>query len=84
MTNGEQNLRAAVHEFAQSKGLEDHVRWTTTGLEIEFVEPLQRGKNRRFMRCTITPLEVRKCTGLTKTLLKAQWDLAWGRGGSKA
>jgi len=77
VTKGEQNLRAAATQFAVVHGLEDHLQWTRTGLQVEFRAPLERGKNRRFMRCTLTFTEVERCGRDTMDLLKVQWRAAW-------
>ena len=81
MTKGEQNLRAVATQFAVAHGLEAQIVWTRTGLQVEFRAPLERGKNRRFMRCTLTPIEVERCGRDTMDLLKVQWTEAWmGKG----
>lgn len=77
MTRGEQNLRAAVAEFALTYGLTHQALWTGTGLQVEFVEPLECGKDRRFMRCTVAHQDVDRCNGLMKDTLKARWKAAW-------
>ena len=79
MTKGEMNLRSAATGFALEHGLLDKAIWTSTGLEIEFVEPLSPGKNRRFMRCTIALMEVDRCNRSMMDLLRIQWKEAWTR-----
>jgi hypothetical protein len=80
MQRGEQNLRAVAYSFADERDLNLSMNWTGTGLQIEFQEKPQPGKDRKFMRCTIAPLEVRVFDRDSRRLLLAQWDLAWKRG----
>jgi len=77
MTKGEQNLRAVAFTFALEQGLELETRWTTTGLEIEFVERKAKDKMRRFMRCTISTLQVPLIGRADMDLLKVQWRHGW-------
>lgn len=76
-SRGERLLRQAVMDFALRYSLETKVRWTTTGLAIEFVEPQQGQRNRRFMRVTIGPIEVMRFNALSYDLVMVQWTETW-------
>jgi len=72
-------LRAAAVDFAARNALELRTRWTTTGFEIEFVEPGGAVRARRFMRCTLGRLEVAQLSSLDADLVRVQWHEAWTR-----
>jgi len=79
VTRGERTLRATAVDFAARNALELRTRWTTTGLEVEFVEPGGKDKARRFMRCTLGRLEVAQFSNLDADLVRVQWHEAWTR-----
>ena len=70
-------MRAAAVDFAARNALELRTRWTTTGFEIEFVEPGGAVRARRFMRCTLGRLEVARFSSLDADLVRVQWNEAW-------